>query len=551
MRIKAINLKEEGTLEFGDFNVIIGGNSVGKTTLMLELFDRADNRQRSKWYWFKQNEPIQYEFTDPIKDLQLLFGSMAWQNDGANRYYYSQSLKNSQGDIDNDGRYRFNSEEHKTVSDLIEKANKTEAENLLRQWKYARPLITFASCEARLKLPSSTAITALSQSPQNAVNVLYRNKVLFRQIDEKIHKQFNMHLAMLDHARTQLDLGLSQDTSPRFEDEAEDLQKEFLRIDTWKDSNFFSIEAVGHGIRSMVNMLMSLLDPVSEVVFIDEPELYIYPAQKRWLGKQLVNLAQIQGKQVFMVTHDPIILQGILDEHCNTHFLRIDIGEDRHRILKECTLQGIDEVSARRNQDSYLQGLFYQRCIAVEGATDRGFYQTMLEELEETRIENKDVGFVACGGKGASVNVAYINSQVGLKCTFIYDFDVLLFDIPVLRTVSGKIGKTSNHEKLDALESFLRKTFTDEKSIKDTGAHKQGLGNQFVRDNLAYFQDAINELKLCGIFIVPNGTLESWAPEVEEKTRFAEIAPAIVINTAALKEPLKGFLGVVLAFLGC
>jgi ABC-type nitrate/sulfonate/bicarbonate transport system ATPase subunit len=47
-------------------------------------------------------------------------------------------------------------------------------------------------------------------------------------------------------------------------------------------------------------------DPVSQILLIDEPEMHIYPTQKRWLGQQLVRLAQSQRKQVFMVTHDPI-----------------------------------------------------------------------------------------------------------------------------------------------------------------------------------------------------------------------------------------------------
>ena len=118
--------------------------------------------------------------------------------------------------------------------------------------------------------------------------------------------------------------------------------------------------------------------------------MHIYPAQKRWLGRRLVSLAQAQQKQVFVVTHDPIVLQGILDTPATTRIFRIDMDSEGHRLIKRCDLRHVTDVGAKRNQDSYLQGLFYQRCIGVEGAADRAFYQNIVEELFQTRIEDKD-----------------------------------------------------------------------------------------------------------------------------------------------------------------
>jgi len=551
MKIQSVKLNDDKLLEFSDFNVIIGGNAVGKTTFLLELFSRAERKERKRWYWL-YTELLKYSSDNPLEDLKLLQGSMTYHYEGANRFYYSQSIKNLEGNTDLEGRYRFNHAEFEKLKSIIDQTEQEGANNLFQELKYQRAFLTFASCEARLNLPSDIEIRALDQSPQDALNVLFRNRALKKQIDENILGQFHLYLALLDHKKSRLELGLSRVNPPSFNDKVDDLQEEFSRIEGWKEQYYTSIQEVGHGIRSMVKLLMSLLDPVNHIVLIDEPELFIYPAQKRWLGKQLVNLAQEQNKQVFLVTHDPIILQGILDMPGKTHILRIEMDEEGKRALRQCDLKHVEDVGAKRNQESYLQGLFYQRSLAVEGATDRAFYQVMVEELMENRIENRDLGFIVCGGKGASKNVAHIVSQVGLRSAFIYDFDALLFDIPLLRDIVNMLS--GRFDKLDELAQLLQDKFNgDEKRIKEetNQAHKVGMRSSFIKNHKVYFEETMTELSKVGIFIVPGGSLESWAPEIEQKVRFAEIAPDFIKEHEELRKPLEQFLDKVLKFVGC
>jgi len=251
--------------------------------------------------------------------------------------------------------------------------------------------------------------------------------------------QFTVELALLDHRKANLDLGFTTDTTPTFDSNVDDLQAEFDRIERWKEEYFVQVQEMGHGIRSMLRVLASLLEPTNQVILIDEPEMHLYPSQKRWLGRELVRLARDLDKQVFIVTHDPVVLQGILDMPSSTTLFRLDFGEGSTRYVRECTLEHLEDMGAQRNQVSYLQGLFYQRCIVVEGASDRAFYQTMVEE-EYPVTSDKDLGFVACGGKGGTKNVAYIASKVGLRSAFIYDFDALVFDLPLIEDVFVSMG---------------------------------------------------------------------------------------------------------------
>jgi hypothetical protein len=329
-----------------------------------------------------------------------------------------------------------------------------------------------------------------------------------------------------------------------------DLSREFERIEQWKLAYLTEIQECGHGVRSILKLLLSFYDPLNDILIIDEPELHIYPAQKRWLGRQLAQLAAERKKQVFVVTHDPVILQGILDSQGNTRVFRFEMDQSGRRAIKQCDIDNAEHIGAKKNQDAYLQALFYGRCIGVEGAADRAFYQNMAETLLASMIADKDLGFIACGGVGQSKNMVDIGVRVGLKIAFVYDFDALLLNLPVLREIYTRRG--GNDTGLNELQQLLKKKFgSDEKAIKSGigDARKCGLKSDFVRSNQALFEKCLEQLAAIGVFIVPGGAIESWAPEVENKLRFAEYAPEVILNDSALGKPLSEFLGRVVAYL--
>jgi hypothetical protein len=109
-------------------------------------------------------------------------------------------------------------------------------------------------------------------------------------------------------------------------------------------------------------------------------------------------------------------------------------------------------------------------------------------------------------------------------------------------------------DKLDAIDRLLQDRFNgDEKRIKQETdqAHEFGMRSSFIQEHKVYFEEAITQLSEVGIFIVPSGSLESWAPELEQKIRFAEFAPDFIKEHAELRKPLEQFLDKVLKFLGC
>ncbi|MFZ1987970.1 MAG: AAA family ATPase [Minisyncoccia bacterium] len=536
MRIERARLINGQTLEFGDFNVFIGGNGVGKTTVLLEMFSRIAATTRNKYHWV---EELTYGSDDTPRDMGLIKSTLKKVLDGARRFYYSPATKNINGDADTqDGNLRF------TENEFAEMDATPDATRFTTDVRYRRPFVSFMSCEARLGVSNSVGLAGFQSPPPDPVNVLYRDPGLLRNISDRVFQRFGYRLVLLSHAGIQLELGISREMPPVL-DAALPVGEIYEAIETWKNEKFIPITEAGHGMRSMIRLLISLLEPVNQVILIDEPEIHLYPRHKRWLGKELVSLARNQHKQVFVVTHDPMILQGILDATTTTRIFRVDRDDSDQGVVTTCDFDAITNAGAIKNQEQYLQGLFYQRCVIVEGASDRSFYANIFDDYPD--LEDKDVGLVVSGGAGNAKHLAEIVSKIGLKAAFIFDQDVLFCEPHSIGEIYRILGGTDDvlaplRTALNAIPEIAAAP-NNGKIIKQQIGYsdKTGVGTAWKTSNQAVLDTVIPGLESKGIFLVPNGSLESWAPLVEEKKRFAEMAPDVIRVDTALQNPLKDF----------
>ena len=143
-----------------------------------------------------------------------------------------------------------------------------------------------------------------------------------------------------------------------------------------------------------------------------------------------------------------------------------------------------------------------------------------------------------------------------MRTAFIYDFDVL-FNLRLLSDIYVSQGGLG--DPLTAFEAALPETIKSEaveatqvKSLKSLlqYSEKKGISGQWVTEHQEVISKTLADLRSKGIFLVPSGTMESWAPDVEPKVRFAELAPDVVRSNGQLRTPLDTFLRQVLSWLG-
>jgi len=548
MEITEIKLKNGEVIKFGNFNVFVGGNAVGKTTIILELFHKTVELPKNKYWWIDQ---ITYASPNPKKDIIILNNSLIPKNVNGNIFFYSNAIKNKDGNIKITDDIMFSNKEKKEMSgNLLPITFKRFKKKLIEDKKYRQPFISFCSCESRLNLKSGYMLTKYDDYPKDPINVIHRNKNLFKKIDKIIFDIFKYHFIILFHLGTMLEIGISRSFPPDFNNNADRIEIETEKIEKWKESNFTSIEEAGHGIRSMIRLLISLLEPVNQIILIDEPEMHIYPSQKRWLGQKLVELAkeqEKQQKQIFLVTHDPIVLQGILDKKISTNVFRIDRDKEEG-VINCCKFD--KKTNSGQKQEQYLQGLFYQRCVVVEGNSDRYFYGEMFKNYKE-KIQDKDLGFVYTGGDRGSRNMARLIANTKIKAVFIYDLDMIIKQ-PKLIRATYYILKQEKKDPIKNLYEAIRKNpkFDQKKKgeqkiniIKEiTGYNsKSGFSPEWQKENKGVIQESLSNLEEAGIFMVPNGALESWCPQIKDKVRFAEQAPVLINKNPVLKKSFDCF----------
>jgi len=155
MRVEKLVLQSGQELQVSGFNVITGGNGVGKTTLLLELWERMVEGSRRHWHWVNS---LTYSSTDLGLDARLVLESLVRQWDGGNLYYFSRAAKNADGQVSVEGNLRFNEQDIDRFKKISEETDGEEGEFFGENRKFRRPFISLLDCESRLNFPSSTGV---------------------------------------------------------------------------------------------------------------------------------------------------------------------------------------------------------------------------------------------------------------------------------------------------------------------------------------------------------------------------------------------------------
>ena len=202
------------------------------------------------------------------------------------------------------------------------------------------------------------------------------------------------------------------------------------------------LEKQGDGMRSFASVILHLLASVTNsLLIIDEPEAFLHPPQARLIGKLLATKKR-SGAQLFVSTHSPHVLEGLIDAASdNLRVLRIQREGEVNRI-KELKREFVKQIStdALMKYSSVMSGVFHERVIICEGDSDCMFYSSIVD-LEEVHGEHQpDILFVHAGGKARMANLANTLRALGVPVDIIADIDVLRDEQDVAKLVNSLGG---------------------------------------------------------------------------------------------------------------
>ncbi|MBU0569049.1 AAA family ATPase [bacterium] len=313
----------------------------------------------------------------------------------------------------------------------------------------------------------------------------------------------------------------------------------------------------GDGIRSYIGVLLAAYCGSHPVLLIDEPEAFLHPPQARKMGLVLGRIVseyqkdQDKGKiprQLILATHSSDFLQGLLDSNAELTICRIQ----RRDLINPVSLLSPDDVKELWSKpllkaSSAFDAIFHAGVIVCEGDSDCRFYQSVLDVLEGS-IGPLDIKFHHGGGKDQISTLIRAYNSLSIPTVSITDFDILKDKGKFLKLIESHKGDVHHFEKLynpvsanlaatppiknvsqiiKELEEILRRIkslskieprdSSEIKSIlndsKDWSEAKK-YGKRKLRGGaIQACETFLSECKNIGLFIVPNGTLESWWPE--------------------------------------
>ena len=183
----------------------------------------------------------------------------------------------------------------------------------------------------------------------------------------------------------------------------------------------------GDGMRSFASVILHLLSPATpSVLLLDEPEAFLHPPQARLLGEFIARERPAHA-QLFIATHSPDVLQGLLNAAAgHLRVLRIQREGAVNRV-KELDKAQAKAIAADpiMKFSSVMSGIFHQRVVICEPDADCMFYSAILDLPAVRGAQRPDVLLVQAGGKHRMAILAEALPSLDVDVDVIADMDVL------------------------------------------------------------------------------------------------------------------------------
>ena len=522
MKVSSAEINQQN-VEFHSLNLFVGSNNAGKSTLLKELHGAVMNgivqSKDAKWLDSVTIEIANLQDTvksvfskSDISQIETFEAHRIAEEFGFQpfRSNISQNLRNySLPTIFNTIEYRDNL----SAEINIPKLNSTTQINTTSDYATRRFIadieVLSEFCDSRLANGFNTTITDILQaeSDQSPVRRLRENPDLLKSLQTNVLRVFGAKIGFDNLEQGQKPLRII----PARKFPKNIAPKELAAL--WRDKSP-TIDSQGDGIRAYLKLALSLLDPFSRVIFIDEPETFLHPPQRRALGGLISDMAKRHEKQVFIATHDAEFIRGLLNTGNDVKVLNLKNKSGSHEVV-EMDLKDIKSVLDQKGNrlkerapilnESLLNSLFYEKTILVENENDRMFYEYYATLRHGGAIQNKR--FIGLRGIDEVLNLAEKLYGLGVNVGVIVDIDF------ILHRYAPKYIKDARQD-IHTAHVAIREEFNklSENCKKDLQNNMKKNGLRALSNNalLGQVDKLIDDYSAIGIYIPKVGELESW-----------------------------------------
>lgn len=360
---------------------------------------------------------------------------------------------------------------------------------------------------SRINLVDDQAAGDLQQIPQTSLQVLLRDDKKRHEVRRIIHEAFDTHFVIDPTNLGQLRIRLSS-RAPQDNIEERGIHAEAVAF----HSKAIPIVQSSDGVKAFTGIITELIAGDPRVVLIDEPEAFLHPSLASKLGYEISRAALSEDKRVFVSTHSPTFVMGCIHSGAPVNIVRLTY---RGGIATSRILPSSDILELMRNpllrSTGVLSGLFYEFVVVTESDADRAFYQEINERLlrfcPSQGIPN--CLFINAQNKQTIQTIIRPLRELGIPAAGIVDIDIVKDGGSNWTNMLTSTNVPSiSHDSLAAMRAAVKKAMdaTGLNMKRDGGIDILQAEEKEAAVNL------FDQLADYGMFVVPNGELESWLP---------------------------------------
>lgn len=517
--------------------VVVGPNSSGKTNLLRDIHAAASGLQRD----FIVAAEIGLRKTAPLVEDYISYyletGDIELIPSQANTY----RIRGHQIGMQSGAGIQFGL--HDLQSWFITMAEHTskplDRSSRPNQFLSQFGLLECASLflQQRLLLTDSAPHFNTDQAPPTvAVQALRVNQEAQRRFSDEMYKAFRRGMWVDRSGGSTISIRVSEGSEAPSADD---------RSMPDKVRPFRTIETEGEGIRSYAAVGMALLLAQRTLYLIDEPEMCLHPPQARDIGRFIGEQAKTVKGCVMVATHSSPVLRGILQANQNVTVIRLTRNKAGFR-AQQVSSEVLNKATRKpfSRSEVTLDGLFSDGVVLCESDGDRVVYESALNTLPP----GPDIRWTPVGGIGGFAELTRLYRALGVPVAIAADFDLLLKG--ELKDVLDSLGTSVDviNELIGRRDTLVKKIreikpeLSPEAVISDLGpllkdAETWDLKNEAeIRSQINRLlqrlnrfaglksegiagvpedlkEEALGLLEKCkcfGLYLVPQGELESW-----------------------------------------
>ncbi|MCU4417382.1 ATP-dependent nuclease [Acinetobacter bereziniae] len=363
----------------------------------------------------------------------------------------------------------------------------------------------------RIDLVNAQGAGNLQDPPHLSFQMLFRDNQKRYEVRRIIYEAFGQYLVLDPTNLGQLSLRLS---TKEPQDELEERGIHEAAVEFHKKA--IPIDYASDGVKAFTGMVTEMIAGDPSILLMDEPEAFLHPSLAFKLGKEVAGIMSHSEKRLFVATHSPNFIMGCIQSGAPVNIVRLTY---RDGVATSRILPNIDILKLMRNpllrSIGVLSGLFYEFVIVTESDADRAFYQEINDRL--LKFSNKGIPnclFLNAQNKQTVKTIIKPLRELGIPVAGIVDIDILKEGGKVWSEFleSASLPEIEKNALAHTREALKQKFIESNKDMKKDGGisilkdqDKEALSNLF--DKLAEY----------GLFVVPNGELESWLQQLNAR----------------------------------